>query len=283
MWYYVLLCVSPVFACLQSVAQKQYNLRSKQPDVILFSAVTCLIALVFFVLTSGLRIDFDARVVPYSLAFAACYASAWVATVYAVRYGPIAITSLIISLALVFPVLQGVLLGEAVTIPMALGFALLIGAMVLSTPRGDGEGGFTVKWFVWTLIAFLGNGGCMIASNMQKRVLGEGYSHPFMILALAVAFATLFALSVVKNRGVSREALGCLPYASLNGASNGLMNLIILTVIGHIPNTVLYPTNAALGMLLTFLLAYFIYKERFTRAQYVGYALGVVSVALLNL
>ena len=45
----------------------------------------------------------------------------------------------------------------------------------------------------------------------------------------------------------------------------------------------LYPTNSALNMIFTFLLAHFAYRERFSAAQYAGYALGVVSVALLNL
>ena len=36
-------------------------------------------------------------------------------------------------------------------------------------------------------------------------------------------------------------------------------------------------------MILTFLISFFAYKERFTLPQYIGYALGAVSVVLLNL
>ncbi len=283
MIYYLLLLCSPLFGCCQSVAQKQYNLKSKSPDAILFSAVTCLIALAFFLLTSRLQLDFDARLWPYSLGFALCYLSAWVGTVYAMRYGPVALTSLIISLALVFPAAYGVMLGERVTFLTAAGFALLTGSLVLVNLRFDGRQPLSGRWFKWVFIAFIGNGGCMIMSNMQKRHLGDSFSHEFMIIALAVSFVILMTVSVVWNRGFSGEVRKCLPYAAVNGTANGLLNLIILTLIGHIPNTILYPTNAALGMLFTFVLAWFIYGERFTKLQYVGYAMGVASVVLLNL
>ena len=283
MIYYLLLLCSPLFGCCQSVAQKQYNLKSKTPDAILFSAVTCLIALGFFAVTSRLQLDFDPRLWPYSLTFALCYSSAWVGTVYAVRYGPIALTSLIISLALIFPAAYGVMLGERVTVLTALGFALLVGSLVLVNLKFDGRQALSGRWLKWVLIAFIGNGGCMIMSNMQKRHLGDGYSHEFMIIALAVSFVILMAVSAVKNRGFGAEFRRCLPYAAINGTANGLLNLIILTLIGHIPNTILYPTNAALGMLFTFALAWFLYGERFTKTQYIGYAMGVASVVLLNL
>ncbi|MBQ8954807.1 MAG: hypothetical protein IJ048_11910 [Clostridia bacterium] len=285
MIYYLLLLCSPLFSCCQNVAQKQYNLKSKAPDPILFSAVSCLIALGTFVLTSRLQLTFDARLWPYSLAFALCYATALACTIYAVRCGPIALTTLIISLALIFPAAYGVMLGETVTPLTALGFALLVGSLILvNLTFGAGQGQkLSGRWLKWVLIAFVGNGGCMIASNMQKRHLGDGYAHEFMIIALAVSFAILMGVSIVKNHGFSAEFKRCVPYAAVNGAANALLNLIVLTLIGHIPNTILYPTNAALAMLFTFALAWFLYGERFTKTQYVGYAMGVVSVILLNL
>ena len=106
---------------MQSVAQKNYNTRSKSPDIIAFSALTCLTALVFFVLMSRFQLHFDARVVPYSLGFAVCYAMGFVGAVYAVRYGPVSLTSLVTCLALVFPTVYGIALGEPVSAAMAVG------------------------------------------------------------------------------------------------------------------------------------------------------------------
>ena len=45
MIYYLLLLLQPVVSSCQSIAQKQYTLRAKSPNVLLFSALTSLIAL----------------------------------------------------------------------------------------------------------------------------------------------------------------------------------------------------------------------------------------------
>ena len=285
MIYYVLLLITPVFSALQSVAQKQYNMKAKSPDIILFSALTCLTALVFFTLTSRFQLHFEARVVPWSLGFALGYATSFVGSVYAVRCGSVSLTLLVVSLAMVFPTVYGVMLGEAVSVTLVLGLMMLVGSLVLVNLNGKGgrAGAVNLRWLKWVTLGFLGNGACMMFSNIQKRVLGDGFTFEFMIVALGICFALLMGLSLVKSRGLSRELKPALPYAALNGTSNGVVNLLVLLIVGNIPNTILYPTNAALSMLLTFLIAYFVYKERYSRAQYIGYAMGVVSVILLNI
>ena len=93
----------------------------------------------------------------------------------------------------------------------------------------------------------------------------------------------LFFASMFTSKNISGDLKACLPYAAANGLVNGIGNMILLTIIGNIPNTILYPTNSALGMIGIFLLSFFMYKERFTKKEYVGYALGMVSLILLNI
>ena len=64
MIYYLLLLCMPLVSSLQSVAQKQYNIKNEKPNVILFSALTSLIALCFFLITSRFELTFDLRLVP---------------------------------------------------------------------------------------------------------------------------------------------------------------------------------------------------------------------------
>ena len=49
MIYYILLVCLPFVSIFQSVAQKQYTLKEKNPNVILFSSITAFIALCFFI------------------------------------------------------------------------------------------------------------------------------------------------------------------------------------------------------------------------------------------
>ena len=278
----MLLCV-PLVSCCQSIAQKQYTLKKESPNIILFSAITSVIAMCFFVITSGFELNFVPALVPYALCFAVCYASAWVGTVFAVRYGLMAISNLIISCSLIFPTIYGIALGESVTPAVVVGIILLLMSFVLVNLKFDSKDSFSIKWFVCVMIAFAGNGVCSIMQNMQKRALGDSYTHEFMIIALAAASAMLLLLALVTSKDIKGDLLGCLMYSAGNGIANAIVNLLMIIIIGNIPNTILYPTNSALGMAFMFLLSFIVYKERFSKMQYIGYVLGIVSIVLLNI
>lgn len=283
MIYYLLLLCLPVFNCFQSISQKQYNLKYEKANVILFSAVTSAIALCFFLIASRFRLNFDAKLIPYSLGFAVGYSAGWVGTVLALRYGLMAISSLIVSCSLIFPTVYGVMLGEPVTPLMLTGVILLLAAFVMVNLKFEEGSRFSWKWFACVMTAFFGNGLCAITQNMQKRALGDTYGDEFMILALIGASVLLFAFACMTSRDVKGDFKRCLPFAAVNGVSNALINSLVLIIIGNIPNTVMYPTNAATCMIAAFLLSYFMYKERFSKVQYVGYVLGIVSIVMLNI
>jgi len=281
--YYLLLICSNVVGTIAKVIQKQYNLKVEKPNVLLFSAITSLMGLCFFVVTSGFQLEFDVRLIPYSLCYAVAYAVGWVGLVNAVRYELLAITWMIINSSLIFPTVYGLLLGEIITPVVASGIALLFVSIVLVNVRmGDG-GRFSKEWFFWTMLGFLGNGGCQLIQNMYKRALGESYNHEFMIIALAVAAALLMVFAYRSSSRFGRDFKKCAPFASVNGIANATTTLLMLIMIGNIPNTILYPTNSALGMVMTFLVAVFLYREKFSKVQYVGYTLGIVSAVLLNI
>lgn len=283
MIYYVLLICLPFVSICQSIAQKQYTIKENKPNVILFSAITAFIALCFFILTSGFRLTFDARLIPYSLVFAAGYCASWIGTVYAVRYGSMALTSLITSFSLILPTGYGVLLGEQVTIKLAAGVILLLAAIVLVNLKVSRRDKLSVKWLSYVALSFVGNGSCSIVQNIEKRALGDAFTHEFMIIGLAAAFVFLIVFACVKSGNVLKELKVCLPYGAGNGLSNAMVHFLMMTMIGNIPNTIMYPTGSALGMIVAFLLAYVVYKERFTKPQYAGYVLGVLSIILLNI
>ncbi len=284
MVYWLLLAALPVMSCSQSICQKQYFARTKTPSVLLFAAVTTLFALAFFTVSSGLRLTFVPELLPYSLAFGVSYALAWVGSVLALRYGSLALSFLIISFSLIFPTAYGLLiLGEKLRPTGAAGFVLLILALFLIRKQPEKDARFSWKWILCVAAALCGNGICAVVSNMQKRLLGSDYTHEYMILALSAAFVLLMAAVLVKPGHLWADFKTALPFAALNGTFNGLNNLLLLMLIGNLPNTILYPTHSALNMLGTFLVAFLRYRERFSPWQYAGYALGAASVILLHI
>ena len=174
-------------------------------------------------------------------------------------------------------------MSEPVTAKIIIGLVLIFAAIVLVNLKFSDKGKFSIKWLVCVMVAFLGNGVCSIMQNMQKRALGDSYTHEFMIIALAAASAMLLAYSCFTSKNLLGDLKACLPYSAANGIANAIGNFMMLIIIGNIPNTILYPTNAALGMIFTFALAFVIYKERFSLPQYIGYALGMASIVMLNI
>ena len=288
MIYYLLLLLMPVISCGQYVSQKQYNLKTQRPNAILFSAFTAFIALLFFVFTSGFNFDFNLRLIPYSVSYAIAYSLAYIGTVLAVRYGPMAIASLILSFTLIFPAFYGVIVrDDELGFIKILGFVFLFFAMLLANFHPNSGQKISTKWIICVAVAFLGNGVCSIATNMQvdfvAKPAGADYKHEYMIIALSISTLFLLIYGLVTSKSIKHDITSCAKYATANGVCNALVNLISLTLIGNIPNTVLYPTSSGLGMIVTFIMCFMIYKERFRKRQYVGYVCGVISIILLNI
>lgn len=284
MFHYFLLLLQPFCSAGQGIAQKQYNLRAKSPNVLLFSALTAFAGLLFFLLLSRLELTFDLRLLPYTIVYGISYAAAWAGTVFAVRYGSMALSYMIISCSLVFPTSYGLMRGEPATPVTLISIVLIFAAIVLvNLKTGGSKDKFSFKWFMWVMIALFANGSCSITQNELKRAFGDSFTNEFMIVSLLIAFIVLLTAARLNSKSLINDLKLCLPYASANGIANALLHLLTLMLIGNIPNTILYPTSSVLSMLLAFLISYFIYKERFSSAQYIGYGLGAVAVVLLNL
>lgn len=281
MQYFLLIAVI-ILTSSQSIFQKQYNLKTAAPNVFLFSALTSMTALVFFVLSSGFQLEFSPKLAPYSLGFGATYAATWVATVFAIRFGSMAITTLITSYSLIIPALYGIIfLKEPIGINVYIGMALLLISLLLLNLKG-GQFKFSLKWLICVTVAFAGNGMCATVQKMQQLKFNGEYKNEFMIIALAAAAVILF-LFALKQGGIKKDAAVCVRYAALNGTANGALNLLVMILTGLVPNAILFPSVSAGGIVLSFVIAVLIYKEKLTRMQAAGYILGVASVILLNL
>lgn len=280
--HYLLLVLVVVFTSSQHLMQKQYTVHVPKQNAFLFSAATALTALVFFWISAGCSLNFSSALWPYSLAYAVSYAMATVGLVFAIRFGSLAISSLIISYSLIIPAGYGILfLKEPAGINTYIGLALLFVSLWLLNISKE-EYKVSMKWVVCIGVAFIGNGMCSTVQKMQQMQFAGAYKSEFMILALAVVFAVLFLLSLKQTRNV-REMLPCIKFALPNGIFNGAVNLLVMVLTGMVPNAVLFPSISAGGIVLSCLLAVFVYKEKLTRAQIVGYIMGTSSVVLLNL
>ncbi len=278
---YLLIVLTVLFLTSQTVLSKQYGTAVKHSNVFFFGSLSAMAAILFFVVTSGFRLSFDIKVLPYSIAFAVFYAMANVSLVLALKNGSMALTNLIFSYSLIIPTLYGILiLKDAIKPQTYVGIAFLLISLFLLN-KTDQKEKISFRWLIFVMLAFVGNGMCSTVQKMQQLRFEGGYKSEFMIGALIIAALVLLVAAVIQ--GIKEKPTACMKFAIPHGLANGAVNLFIMFLTGMVANAILFPSISAGGIILTFFISVFVYKEALTRTQLAGYIIGLGSIILLNL
>lgn len=284
---YFWLIVVVLLVSFQNIARKQYNTKIQTPNAFFFSAVTTLFALLFFVVMTKGQFSFDAGLLPYSVGFAIAHGSASIGMFLAIKYGSLSITMLVTSYSLIIPTFYGIFaLGDQLGKEGYVGLALLfISLFLINFQKETAQQKISLKWIIFLAISFVGNGMCSTVQKMQQLKFNEGYKNEFMIIALAISTTVLFIASLYDRKSIKLEFLRSIPFGGFTGIANGVTNylVMVLSAPGVIPVALLFPTISAGGIVIGFITSITIYKERLSKIQLVGYAMGVISVVLLNL
>ena len=106
-----------------------------------------------------------------------------------------------------------------------------------------------------------------------------------MVLSLFGVAVSLFILSLFVERKVFVPTLKHgWPYALGLGIIGGASNLFVMLLIsGTLPASVIFPTISAGGIIVTGLVALFVYKEKLSLWQIVGLVLGTCAVIFMNI
>lgn len=268
----------------QSIVKKSYNVRIGNRGAWTFSAVSVLAAALFFLVSSGFSLDFKAEIIPYALIFGVGYGVAIVGIFLAILHGSLSLTSLVISYSLIFPTFWGIIfLNESISVTFIIGLALLmVSLFLINSKKGDGK--ITLSWVFFALLAFLGNGAGATVQLVQQRDFGGEYKSEFMIVALVAVAIVLFVVAALSERG---DVLACTRLGGIEmalcGLFNGASNLFVMLIVVRMNASIAYPIISAGGIILTWVVSRFIYKERLSRAQNISLILGIASVVFMNI
>ena len=266
----------------QNIMKKVFNLRTGG-GVYFFTLLSAAAAMLFFLVTGG-KPEFSAALLPYSAAFGTAYAVAVVFSVMAVSCGSLSLTTLINSYSLMLPTFYGLLfLREPVSTGLIPGLGLLIVSLVLVNKKTESTP-ITPKWVISVVLAFVGNGFCSIFQKMQQSAFDGAFKNEFMILALVMVVAVMAVLALVSERRKLKNCAAKGWWCCLAGGTlNGVTNLFVMILSGTMAVSLMFPVISAGGIIVTFFVSRWLYHEKLTRRQLVGFALGVLSVIFLNL
>lgn len=282
---YFLILIKTVANMSEGIFIKKYNAKHSAGGMF-FTGILSLFALLFFVISDRNGFTFPKQMFPYAIAYGVIYCISYFLTFVALACGSFTMSMLIISYSLVFPIVYGILwLHEPITPFTCIGFGLLlISLFLVRGEKTDDEKRFSVKWLIAIVVTTVGNGLLAIIQKVQQIKFDNSCNNEFMIIALSVSAAALLIGGVIKDRKCLKEIVRYgIPYAGSAGVANGVNNLLTLYVNNLLPLSIVSPAYAGVKIVMSFLTARILFKEKYLKRQIVGVAIGTAALIFLNL
>jgi len=268
---------------LQNVTRKAFTSKCGDGGPYFQSALCGLAALLYFLVTSGIP-GFIPELIPHALGFGASYTAAVIFLALAIANGSLSLTALITSYSLMLPTMYGLIfLKEPAGKWLLVGIVLLAVSLVLINKPGDKEP-VTLKWVIYSALAFVGNGMCSVTQKMQQLAFDGAYKNEFMIYSLIFVSAVTLIFTLVRERERIPFYLKKGWYLCTTcGVLNGSTNFLVMVLTGKMATSVMFPSISAGGIVVTYIISKLFYKEKLSKKQLVGFALGTLSVIFLSL
>lgn len=285
---YLLIVAASVGLGLQFVFGKIYNNKNDGANPFVYTFFIAVAVLVFYLCYSGFALAFELKTFVCGMLFGAFYCAYFLLQLAALKYGPSAFVSLLISYSLILPTVYGWIVTDSVpNVTFYIGMALLAAAIFLigfRRERKETQDKRSFLWVVFSLLALIVNGMCSIVQAYQQTSLAGLYKSEFMIFAmlLVVAFNTVgMLICALKKRTPVKKTLAGWWIGLLCGLANALCNLCVMLALATVPAGIVYPVICGLSLLVTFVISGILFKERLSKLQIGGFCCGVVALILV--
>lgn len=285
--FLVIIC-SQIIAQFEGVFIKKYNEKHDKGGMI-FTAIISLFSMIFFllmdVITDEKGLRFTAPILLYGLFAGIAFCLASFLTFIALGCGSFVLSRLILSYGVLITVAHGLFLNEPITLWGWLGIALIIASLYFV--KGDNKEEnvkISKKWIITIGLSVLFAGVFGILQREQQRQFNHQYDNEFMMITLGVSALSLMIAGIIKDGKDLKYILknGGL-YAMGAGFSNGGTNLLQLFAFTLLPMSLVAPMTSGASILISFVISKVIFKEKFSKLQYVGVMLGGIALVLFNL
>ena len=305
----ILILISVVAFTCSSFATRLFQTRfpNAAARLPLFQAFYCFISTLCFWGAGSFCLP-TAETALYGFCFGLLFCLAVAMSARCFEIGSMALTSVIVNMSLILPILYSILLlSEPLTALHVVGFLLFCGSVLFSALSGgkDNKKGSLI-WLLLVLIGFATNGSTAI---LQKSyVLYSEAQQDSVFLAVAyltasIAFIVRYLVkripkkaSVTAEGGSAAEeppllvrnsrALTVLLFIAVSclaGVGSFGGNLLLGRLTSEVLAAILYPCiNGGLAVFTT-LLSFFFFKEKITLQKVCSVLLGAAAIVVLNL
>ena len=284
---YTLIVLFTLINLGESVIVRTYGRKHGSGGLIL-SAITSLFASVFFLVTDKGGFYAPTEMIWLAVINACLIGAGFYGTFAAYQNGPYGLTRLVSGFYLLFTIFYGIVfLKESATVMTYIGIAMVIAAMVLinykkSDEKSEKRG--SLKWLFWVLASTVANGFIGIITRYQQIRFEDACSNEFQFVSFLGGFVLLALIGLV----VDRDKLGrVIKTGSLYGFGagilNGAKNFLTLVIYLYLPLSIVSPLKMGLSLVGSFAVAFLMYKERYTKKQLLGVAIGAAAIIILTI
>lgn len=289
---YIFLLLACVSTSITNILGGYFNKRTagKKDAQMIYTFIAILSSLIVWWIMYAINFSFDAKVLPYSVMFGLFLTLGIICNIFALKTGPIVLTSLIVQISTVMVAVWGLIFWNTeFTIKVILGIILVVVSLFLClyTKKQEEDAKtqkITFKWLVFVMLAFVGNGGCLVVQKMQQTAFNNQHGNMLMAFAMVVSII-VGTVVLIKSDKVDLKPIvkkGGI-FAGFVGICNVLLNLfVILLAKTSLSPNLIYPTIAVGSLIITSILSIFLFKERLKWWQWIGVAIGIAAVGLLS-
>lgn len=207
-----------------------------------------------------------------------------------VECGPLSYSNIIASCSMIIPALSGMLLyGENVSAVQYVGAALMLASFFCAVDKKNDTAGTSLKWLILCLMTFFFNGSIGIMQKIHQTSSHKDELSAFLIIAFLVSALFSAGLTLYFSKKHSHVITVLSPakrtktliFIIVSGIGAALCNQINMYLSGAMPAIIFYPVVNGGSILFTTIAGLLLFKEKFSRQQWLGMLLGALAILLL--
>lgn len=274
---------------IEGIFSKKYSAEHNKGGFV-FTAFVSFFSMVVFLLKDLIGnpngLQFEKPMISLGLIAGACFAAASMTMYWVLEHGPYGLSSLVSSYGVLITIGHGLIVGERLSFLSWVGVVLICASLFLIMARRqeDEKIKISVQWLPVLVFSVLCTAAFGVLQRQQQIAFSNVYNNEFMVITLSVSAVLLFAAGVIKDGKYLKDVFKYgFFYAAGGGVANGVTNFLTLLVYTLVPISFAAPMKTGISIVMAFLIARLIFKEKYTLRQCCGVALGCIALILFNI
>lgn len=291
-WLLLIISLAAFVTCEMIKCKYARGVSDSEISKYRYTAILSTIAALYILAASGFDTTMSLFSMVCGVLFGVVIMGQIAASAAAMKIGPWAYTTVMMSLSAVIPALSGVLFwGEPLTVGKVAGIILMVICFVLSvkTDEEETKRKGSIKWLLLSLTASLCTGGMGILQKFHQNSMYKDELLNFLYIAFALSAVLSFVLMNRKKKQRNTERIqtfGKRTVATMflvTGTGAAVNHVINLYLAGAMESAIFFPVMGGGELILVTVASVLVFREKMIRRQWAGLISGMIAVVILSL